>query len=1409
MQIIQHTLGNNIYPLGVISSLSTTHRLGLRQESDFLHSQSRFISPTQTKSPLLNSSEFLLYRQEEPSIKPFIDYDSWDNQDIDFNPSDSIDSQENKNSNNQKILKQSTLEIFPTIIDQNNTINDTSPQINTKIDSIDLEETNNFNNQELVKTSIPDILPTIIENKTINNTSPEVNIKTKYKAKQKKKPQQTQKSKSITKKSVKSSAAKNVVQTSDENNINIHPKLIASEQPPSAKLNSELPRLQQDLALDNTTNEDDYVSSILPSTKASTLPNIEEEPSFFRKLAEVEQQVFSDLPSDLTSLEPSISDKSLPLQQKKKLDVNKSELAHNSPIELTFPPNVEEKFTSSSKFTENEQQVINQSSQLVDTSDIRLSPTPLQQNIETYQVPPKVQNQSNDSLTNLISKKELSSTSNSLSPTKESPNTNNNFEVITAIEPNFILESTTSDLDTGNTVPSNSLENAPLPSALTSVSVENTVEGNSYAPLKPIAVNIPESSATKSSIPIQQEEIDSIIPSESLISAPLKLTPSSDYIEDKLSFIGNSNNNEQLGTSESQSDVSVNVSDVSANLISRHSDNNLEKIISKSTESEPILVAPEIVEVPKVSATLPEIVQAPAVRDVSPEIVEVPKVSATLPEIVQASAVRDVSPEIVEAPKVSATSPEIVQAPAIRDVSPEIVQASAVRDVSPEIVEAPKVSATSPEIVQAPAIRDVSPEIVQASAVRDVSPEIVEAPKVSATSPEIVQAPAIRDVSPEIVQASAVRDVSPEIVEAPKVSATSPEIVQAPAIRDVSPEIVQASALSDVSPEIVEAPKVSATSPEIVQAPAIRDVSPEIVQASALSDVSPEIVEAPAVRDVSAEIVQAPTISAALPEIVQAPTISAALPEIVQAPTISAALPEIVQAPTISAALPEIVQAPTISAALPEIVQAPTISAALPEIVEAPAVSAALPEIVQAPAVRDVSAEIVQAPAVRDVSAEIVQAPAVRDVSAEIVQAPAVRDVSAEIVQAPTISAALPEIVQAPTISAALPEIVQASAVRDVSSDVVEKSTILPKIVENEQTIESKLLGAIANPKISTFIDTSDNQDIAEKPTLLQNQVSTPPQAEQNTTIKNFAAPKGYATGGQVTDSQIQNPQYIAPSDTVPAMLTPGEFVINTRDAQKNLGLLQHINTGGTPQDIILPNLEIPNPKEPEQTTSPQTSTKVDSFSDTSLQLKSFDNQSPQKSNSLVPSSLGLNVEKQKLSILNSPQLSSVENKMTDGGEPSPQYSSPPMIFRKANSTNFRTKTPSKWSDTPSEWSSVEELLNGNDDKFTSFFTGAESKNQNSEFSPVSKSEYSQVFPKHLPAPRGFADGGEVTVSDAYENRESLTETVGNSFSQDEEHNKDNTSELETLAREIYSRLRQRLEIERERHGGYSGRLSW
>ncbi|QMS92370.1 hypothetical protein HUN01_34045 [Nostoc edaphicum CCNP1411] len=438
-------------------------------------------------------------------------------------------------------------------------------------------------------------------------------------------------------------------------------------------------------------------------------------------------------------------------------------------------------------------------------------------------------------------------------------------------------------------------------------------------------------------------------------------------------------------------------------------------------------------------------------------------------------------------------------------------------------------------------------------------------------------------------------------------------------------------------------------------------------------------------------------------------------------------------------------------------------------------------------------------------SPEIVETPVVNATSSEIVETQVVNATSPEIVETQVVNATSPEIVETPVVNATSPEVAEAPVVNATSPEIAETESIFREIIDNEQPVESEFPFAVTNPEISTFVDTSDNPDIPEEPTSSQNEVSTVPKVEQNTTVENLPAPKGYATGGHVTDSHVENRQQIAPSDTVPAMLTPGEFVINTRDAQKNLPLLHHINTGGTPQDIILPSLQTPNFKEPEETTSPETPTKVDSFPDTSLQLKSAETNSSQISNPFTPASLGLDIGKQKLSILNSPQLNLLQNQAIDVGETSPQYSSPPLIFRKANSS---INTSAQWSNTPSQWSSVEDLLNENNDEFTSFnFNDGESNSKNSEFSHVSESP--QIFAKHIPTFRGFADGGEVTPPDISREIEPITETIESISSSSEEGDKDDTANLEALAREIYSRLRQRIEIERERHGGYSGRLPW
>jgi hypothetical protein len=340
----------------------------------------------------------------------------------------------------------------------------------------------------------------------------------------------------------------------------------------------------------------------------------------------------------------------------------------------------------------------------------------------------------------------------------------------------------------------------------------------------------------------------------------------------------------------------------------------------------------------------------------------------------------------------------------------------------------------------------------------------------------------------------------------------------------------------------------------------------------------------------------------------------------------------------------------------------------------------------------------------------------------------------------------------------------------------------------------------------------------------------------------NLPAPTGYATGGLVASNTIDSPP-IAPSDTVPAMLTPGEFVINARDSQKNINVLRHINSGGTlPEDIttpVTPNIE---PVEETNTSFLQPSTLVDNSQTNSdiisPKLTPSSVSSPQNSKIRspgisVPSPLQFNLfenstenstTKVTESVPNPLQFNlfenSPENSTTEVTENASHYSSPPLIFRQVN-TNNTTKANNLNTSLPSQWESVEELLNDSSDEFTIFNFSNVNKTEsiNSHLDP--QFHYStdlqtpKISTKRLPLIQGFADGGEVTESDIATDIEPVTETIqrpadsNSSESSQEKKNENESPDLETLAREIYSRLRQRLEIERERYGMYSGRLPW
>jgi hypothetical protein len=367
-----------------------------------------------------------------------------------------------------------------------------------------------------------------------------------------------------------------------------------------------------------------------------------------------------------------------------------------------------------------------------------------------------------------------------------------------------------------------------------------------------------------------------------------------------------------------------------------------------------------------------------------------------------------------------------------------------------------------------------------------------------------------------------------------------------------------------------------------------------------------------------------------------------------------------------------------------------------------------------------------------------------------------------------------------------------------ISSEIQPETTATN--IEDTTTTE---ITAIA--RASSQVEFKNTSDISEN-TSPQDNVDNTSSTDIVPTISNLPAPKGYATGGQVTTTSVENHQPVAPSDIVPAMLTPGEFVINAKDAQKNIQILKHINTGGSPEQMISPRLEVTHPQTPEETHSLTPTTKVDSFVETPLQRQSAELDTSPEATPLSSPSLGVEIGKQRLSRLNSPQIHTVENTTNTPRESSSHYSSPSLIFRKINST---TNTQ-----TPSQWSSVEDLLNSDNDEFTNFNFGSVENNwQNSPSSQfASSSTPSDILTKRLATPQGFAKGGEVLAPDISRDIAPVTETIkspSSTLPTQENGNNEDDAKLEALAQEIYYRLRQRIEIEKERHGIYVGRLPW
>jgi hypothetical protein len=391
-----------------------------------------------------------------------------------------------------------------------------------------------------------------------------------------------------------------------------------------------------------------------------------------------------------------------------------------------------------------------------------------------------------------------------------------------------------------------------------------------------------------------------------------------------------------------------------------------------------------------------------------------------------------------------------------------------------------------------------------------------------------------------------------------------------------------------------------------------------------------------------------------------------------------------------------------------------------------------------------------------------------------------------------------------PTITSVSPPSLQPTEEQGVDIEVASESSQdnLPLQISVTTIVnDNSPIDASADPSIDVkntsveIANDSDRQSFTTSGTnaTLEVSESTVIQTEKLVSPENLeeeiATPipvKGFATGGYVKESDRVDRKSIVASDTIAAMLTPGEFVINAKDAQKNLDLLTHINSGGEPDTSNISQSQTISTHNPL----------------TSIQSKSQD--------SPIYNSLQRQVDLHQISFLNKSQLDISVNSPTENNRLPINYSSPDLIFRKPLSD--RQMNENTIFRTPDEWGNIGELINGGNyesDRFNFNDSGRSSPPQyNHDITtnrPIDSSP--EIATKMFPV-RGFADGGEVTLPDISREIEPIVQTIEAPTVTNEEQNND-AAELEILAREIYHRLRQRLEIERERHGSYSGNLSW
>ncbi len=347
----------------------------------------------------------------------------------------------------------------------------------------------------------------------------------------------------------------------------------------------------------------------------------------------------------------------------------------------------------------------------------------------------------------------------------------------------------------------------------------------------------------------------------------------------------------------------------------------------------------------------------------------------------------------------------------------------------------------------------------------------------------------------------------------------------------------------------------------------------------------------------------------------------------------------------------------------------------------------------------------------------------------------------------------------------------------DADSDrsLLSENARLPTIAEpaNRQDHQSSPAKTLRNTSIQAF----SSPDVEETQPL-----DTPSAELKHMISPDEIQPQGFAVGGEVKHSTASSQSPIASSDTVPALLTPGEFVIQATAAQAHLDLLQHINTGGNLDRLLEP----PAPAETPEPTIIQRTIAHGSLPKIAQTLSPhFQRAISAKRNSQeIAEPLLFSTDRSELSQISASTAQSVQT----------TYAPTPLIFRKPHPVPTTT---------PDQWSSIEDLLSSQTANATA--VNSNPANHQPSVLPVASS----FTDRSRSLSSEFSQGGAIAPTSMNAMGSASSPTIVQTLKSPSLPETTASNHLDTLAKEVYQRLRQRLEHERERRGGYAGRLPW